>query len=126
MITEAVFPTLIAEATRMRGDLTLTGSAHVFGVVEGDVTQAALEPLQIGRSGWIHGNIESQGAVVVEGKVDGDIRSATKIQLLPSATVQGNLLAPVIEIRPGAIVEGGLSMSQARPVSLPGRHAQAA
>lgn len=123
MIIESVFPTLIAEATRLHGDLTLTGAAHVFGVVEGDLTQQALESLQIGRTGWIHGNIESQGTVVVEGKVDGDIRSATKIHLLPSATVQGNLSAPVIEIRPGAILEGGLAMSQARPLLMPARQA---
>ncbi|MCB0416682.1 MAG: polymer-forming cytoskeletal protein [Bdellovibrionaceae bacterium] len=118
MVREVSFPTLIAEATRLAGDVTFSSTAHVFGVVEGDVLQHALEPLQVGKSGWIHGNIRSQGTVVIEGRVDGDVVSTTRIQLLPTATVRGRLQAPSIQIRAGAIFEGEMQMSAglARPV----------
>lgn len=113
MVKEVSFPTLIAEATRLAGDVTFSSTAHVFGVVEGDVLQHALEPLQIGKSGWVHGNIQSQGGVVIEGRVDGDVVSATRIQLLPTATVRGRLHAPSVQIRAGAIFEGEMQMSSA-------------
>lgn len=115
MVKEVSFPTLIAEATNLAGDVTFSSTAHVFGVVEGDVRQHALEPLQIGKSGWIHGNIRSQGMVVVEGRVDGDIICATRIQLLPTATVRGRLSAPSVQIRAGAIFEGEMQMTSVIP-----------
>ena len=112
MVREVSFPTLIAEATRMAGDITFSSTAHVFGTIEGDVTQHASEELQVGKSGWVHGNILSQGTVIIEGRVDGDVVSSTKIRLLPTATVRGRLIAPTVQVRAGAVFEGELSMSQ--------------
>jgi cytoskeletal protein CcmA (bactofilin family) len=110
MIFETTAPTLIAEGTRIQGELTFFSGAGVFGIVEGDVLQQSLESLQIGKSGWIHGNLVSQGPVLVEGRVDGDIRSSTKIQLSSTATVRGRLLAPAVEIRAGAVFDGDVVM----------------
>jgi len=114
MIHEILPPTLIAEGSRMNGSLTFTSHTHVFGTIEGDVTQQTLEALHVGRSGWVHGAISSQGPVLVEGRVDGNITSTTQIQLLPTAIVHGKLHAPSVIIRPGAIFEGELEM-QGRP-----------
>ncbi len=110
MIQEATFPTLIAEATRVSGEVTFVSLAQVFGMVEGDVFQQSEEPLQIGRTGWISGSISSQGVVLIEGRVDGNIQSKVKIQLMPTATIRGVLEAPAIEVRAGAIVDGSLKI----------------
>jgi len=109
-LNEVAPPTLIAEGTRVRGELTFQSGTQVFGVVEGDVNQQSLESLQVGKSGWINGTITSQGPVLVEGRVDGQIQSATKIKLLPTASVRGALTAPAVEIKPGAVFEGELKM----------------
>lgn len=115
MMIEIAPPTLIAEGSRVQGSLTFFSHTQIFGVIEGDVSQQSLETLNIGRTGWVNGTISSQGPVMVEGKVDGDIVSATQIKLLPTATVRGRLIAPSISIRAGAVFEGELRMAQKAP-----------
>jgi cytoskeletal protein CcmA (bactofilin family) len=110
MLIEISPPSLIAEGSRAQGTLTFFSSTQVFGVVDGDVVQQSLEPLQIGKTGWIHGDIQSQGPVLVEGRVEGNIESATQIRLMPTAIVRGVLSAPSVEIRPGALIDGELRM----------------
>ena len=61
----------------------------------------------------MHGTVRSQGALLVAGRVDGNVIAKNRIELLPTAVVRGTLCAPVIKIRPGAIVEGRLSMASA-------------
>ena len=110
LLHEVIPPTLIAEGTRVRGELTFQSGTQVFGVVEGDLVQQSLESLQVGKSGWVNGTINSQGPVLIEGRVDGQVTSSTKIKLLPTASVRGALNAPAVEIRPGAVFEGELKM----------------
>jgi cytoskeletal protein CcmA (bactofilin family) len=107
-------PTLIAEGSRVQGALTFSSSTHVFGVVEGEIIQQSLEPLFVGKGGWVHGSLSSQGPVHIEGRVDGNVYSNTSIRLLPGAQVTGALIAPKVEIRPGALLEGEITMRWAR------------
>src|SRR5271166_452243 len=97
ILTEVTAPTLIAEGTRVRGELTFQSGTQVFGIVEGDLVQQSLESLQVGKTGWINGTITSQGPVLIEGRVDGQINSSTKIKLMPTASVRGALTAPNVE-----------------------------
>lgn len=112
MIFEMSPPTLVAEGTRVVGDLTFFSGASIYGIVEGQLFQQSVESLQVGKSGWVQGAIVAQGPIVIEGRVDGDIRSSVKIQLSPSAVVRGKMFAPAIEVRPGAIVEGIISVER--------------
>lgn len=114
MIIEIAPPTLIAEGTRLSGTLTFTSGTQVFGMVEGQIDQQSFEPLHVGKTGWVHGGIASQGPVLVEGRVEGDIRSTTRIRLLPTAVVRGALIAPAVEIRAGAVFEGDVKMGDSK------------
>lgn len=110
MLSEAATPTLISEGTKVQGAVVTVAAAGVYGIVEGELIQQSLELLQVGKTGWINGSINSEGPVLIEGKVDGDITSTTKISLTSTASVRGKLRAPSIEIRAGAIFEGDLVM----------------
>lgn len=110
MLVETSAPTLVAEGTRLQGSMTFFSGAGVYGIVEGDLIQQSLEWLQVGKSGWVYGSISSQGPVLIEGRVDGDVKSHTKVCLSATASVSGRLIAPKVEIRPGAIFEGELVM----------------
>ena len=123
MIIEIATPTLIAEGTRLQGTLTFISATKVFGIIEGEVEQQSLEPLQVGKTGWVNGSITSQGPVLVEGRVDGNIHSTTRIKLLPTAVVRGSLMAPSIEIRAGAAFEGEVEMASCRTEAAPVRAA---
>lgn len=115
ILTEIPSPTLIAEGTRVQGALTFYSSTQVFGIVDGELIQQSLEMLQIGRTGWVNGNIAARGPILIEGRVDGNVESSTQIRILPTATIRGCLKAPVIEIRAGALFDGELKMQAAEP-----------
>ena len=118
MVLEVNPPTLIAEGTRVQGSLTFFSSTQVFGIVEGELLQQSLEVLQIGKTGWVNGDVTSRGPVLVEGRVDGNVNSSTQIRLSPTATVHGRLNAPSIEIKAGAVFEGEMKMKIASVTEL--------
>jgi cytoskeletal protein CcmA (bactofilin family) len=110
MLTDISPPTLIAEGTQIHGAVTFVSNAHIAGIVEGDLLQQCLDPLTIGRTGWVRGSIQAQGPVLVEGRVEGSIASATSIRLLPTAQVNGKLESPAVKVAAGALLDGEISM----------------
>ena len=123
MLLELPQPTTIAEGSQILGNLNFSSQAQIFGIVEGEVIQQSSDTLHVGQTGWVQGSISSQGAVVIEGRVDGNVHSLTQIRLLASATVQGTLVAPNISIQPGAIVNGDFVMRWAKERCGESKHA---
>lgn len=125
MINESSTPSLVSEGSHLKGEVTFFSEAGVYGVVEGIVKQQSSEEVRIGRGGWVRGGVDSVGPVVVEGKIEGDIVSKTKIELSSSAIVTGSLCSPRIFIAPGAIFEGECRTSPEITSSAhrPNRHA---
>ncbi len=115
MIIETIAPTMVAEGTRIQGSLTFFSGASIYGIVEGELVQQSLEPLQVGKSGWVQGSIMAQGPILVEGRVDGDLKSSTAVRLTSTATVKGKIVAPSVQIRAGAVLDGEVSMPKQTP-----------
>ncbi|MBI1859698.1 MAG: polymer-forming cytoskeletal protein [Deltaproteobacteria bacterium] len=118
MITKLSPPSHIAEGSRVRGDLYFFSEAEVFGTVEGNIRQESLEPVSIGQFGWIHGNVKSTGPIIISGRVDGEVSSDTQVRILPTARIEGNVRAPSIEIRSGAVVNGTFDTERVSTTSL--------
>lgn len=116
MVAPAV--SFISEGTRVQGSVSLHSSASIHGVVEGDVVQQSVEQLQVGHSGWVHGSITSLGPILIEGRVEGDIRCRSRVRISASAVVRGSLEAPAIDVAPGAQVNGDLKISRRDPSTL--------
>lgn len=117
LIRELLTPSFVAEGTRVEGSLVFCAPAHILGTVEGDLCQQAYDCLEIGAQGWVHGNISSVGPVRVDGRVEGNIHSQTSIHLGPCAKVIGTLVAPKVEVEPGARLEAEIMMQQAKSLS---------
>ncbi len=105
MWSKVIVPTIFSEGSRLNGNLAFEGSAQIFGSLEGNIEHKSLETLHIGKTAWIHGNIISNGPVIIEGRVEGNITSATKVRVLGSAVIRGDISAPRVEVRPGAQME---------------------
>src|SRR5690606_31744457 len=103
-------PTYLAEGTRLQGEFYFQAACIIDSLLEGNITQQSLEPLRIGKLGWIQGSLSSQGPIVVEGRVEGTIFSQTEIKIRGSAHVEGTLIAPRIVIQPGAYFQGETRM----------------
>jgi cytoskeletal protein CcmA (bactofilin family) len=93
--------------SRINGKVHFESPARIDGQVEGEIT--AKESLTVGESAVITAQIKA-AAVVIAGKVSGDINASRRIEIRPSAKVIGNLTTPVLVIQEGALFEGHCTM----------------
>jgi cytoskeletal protein CcmA (bactofilin family) len=95
-------------------DGTITGSEPVVveGTIRGKINLAS--DLRIGTHARIEAAVHAKN-VTVEGKVTGDISADDRLELVQSATVDGNIKAPKIIVAEGAKFRGSVDMGSPRP-----------
>jgi cytoskeletal protein CcmA (bactofilin family) len=95
-----------------RGILVLPGPARIDGSVRGEVIAGG--PLWIGETGVVEADLEGD-TVVVAGRVNGWITAFSRIELQPSAVVQGGLRSPRLVLAEGSQVNGPCCCGEALP-----------
>lgn len=95
-------------------DGTVTGSEAMLieGTVRGKVNLAA--DLHIGTKARVEATVHARN-VIVEGRLTGDVSADDRVELVASATVDGNIKAPKIIVAEGAKFRGSVDMGSARP-----------
>lgn len=93
--------------SKISGKLMFEGPIRIDGQVDGEIT--AKESLVIGETAVVTAQIKAN-AIVVAGKVSGDIFATQRLEIRPSARVIGNLTSPVLIVHEGAMFEGHCSM----------------
>ena len=106
-------PSLIAQHTRLMGDIDTEGPLLVNGVVQGN-GRVGGEVAISGGASW-EGNLQAQRAVIA-GSVAGDITVADKIEIGASARIRGRVTAKRIAIALGALIEGEMTCTGAEPI----------
>lgn len=93
---------------------TISGSEPVVieGTVRGNVKLTA--DLQVGTKARLEATVHARN-VTIEGKVTGDVSADDRVELVASATVDGNIKAPKIVVAEGAKFRGNVDMGSARP-----------
>jgi cytoskeletal protein CcmA (bactofilin family) len=93
---------------------TVTGSESVLieGIVHGKINLSG--ELRIGTKARIEATVHAKN-VTVEGKLTGDISADERVELVASATVDGNIKAPKIVVAEGARFRGSVDMGSAKP-----------
>ena len=87
----AAISTLIAEGTRIRGDVSFSGGLHLEGVIEGAISaEGADSVLTLSEKGRVNGEVRVSNAVV-NGTVHGDIFVGERLELAGNARVEGNV-----------------------------------
>lgn len=92
----------IGEGTKITGDLSIKGSIHVDGLIQGSVMDG--ENLIIGASGVISGDVNMKHAVV-SGKVVGNV-SVHKLDIKKNGFIKGDIHAKSLSIEDGASFSG--------------------
>ncbi len=97
---------------------TVSGSERV--VVEGTVRgQINIEAdLLIGTKARVEATVHARN-VTVEGKLNGDVSADDRVELVASATVDGNIKAPKIIVAEGAKFRGSVDMGSRVPKDEP-------
>jgi cytoskeletal protein CcmA (bactofilin family) len=93
---------------------TVSGSEPVLieGTVRGKINLSS--ELRIGTKARIEASVHAKN-VTVEGKLTGDISADDRVELVASATVDGNIKAPKIVVAEGARFRGSVDMGSAKP-----------
>lgn len=97
-------------------DGTVTGSEPVLieGTVRGKINLTG--ELRIGTKARVEAVVHAKN-VTVEGKLTGDISADDRVELVASATVDGNIKAPKIIVAEGARFRGSVDMGSAKPAT---------
>ncbi len=101
--------TLIGENTCIEGDLLFVGGCHVDGQVNGNV-KADNDPdayLSVSENGRVQGSV-AVPRLALSGTVQGDVVVSEKVELGPTARVDGNVYYNLIEMAAGAEINGQL------------------
>ena len=106
--------TLIGPEVVIRGDLEFSGGLYVEGRIEGKVLaeEGAKAMLTLAEQGHIEGEVRA-AVVVLSGRLDGDVHAGERVELTPTARVNGNVHYQVVEMSAGAQLNGRLLHSAA-------------
>jgi cytoskeletal protein CcmA (bactofilin family) len=102
--------TTIGRSIVVTGEITADEDLLVEGRVQGHVLVRDAT-LTLGQQGRIDADIRS-GKVLVHGRVEGSIAATARIELAPTATVNGSLSANQVVIADGATFNGRVDMDQ--------------
>jgi cytoskeletal protein CcmA (bactofilin family) len=99
------------KGSRVSGQLSFQGPARIDGVVDGEIQCQGI--LTIGEGAEVRAKISGQ-AVVIRGKVEGNVTAKEKIELTGPARLIGNIDTTRLIIAEGVVFDGDCSMGVAR------------
>ena len=107
----------IGKSVAVKGELSGSEDLYVDGTVEGTI-QLQGNSLLIGPNGHVHAEVHAKG-VIVEGKLEGNIRASERAELRKSAVIVGDIATQRIAIEDGAYFKGkvDIEMEAAKPGS---------
>ena len=108
--------TLIAKTSHVEGSIKGAGTVHIEGTVKGklDCSSSVL----VAEGGKVEAELKAE-TITIAGKLKGDAIATQKIELTPTAEVEGDITAPRILIREGATFEGQVFMTTKKNVKAP-------
>jgi cytoskeletal protein CcmA (bactofilin family) len=104
--------TFIGSQITIEGTVTGTEPMMVEGTVRGKINLSA--DLRIGTHARVEATVHAKN-VTVEGKLNGDVSADDRVELVTTATVDGNIKAPKIIVAEGARFRGSVDMGSAKP-----------
>jgi len=109
--------TLIGRNSRIQGDLAFSGGLHVDGEIHGNVRaeEGTESVLSLSQNGIVRGEVRVPH-IMINGLVEGDVHAEKRLELGPSARVNGDVYYNLVEIAVGAAVNGKLVHKPAAPV----------
>jgi cytoskeletal protein CcmA (bactofilin family) len=101
--------TLVAANTEVNGDVHFVNQLYINGHIKGNITadEGGDATVIVSDEGAVTGEIRVPN-VVVNGRVEGNIFAAGRMELAQKAEVKGNVYYNLIEMQLGAMVDGQL------------------
>ena len=96
----------IGSGTEFHGELKVNGTLRVEGQFYGKVNAALVI---LGETGVIRGDVSAK-KIIVEGKVEGNVRVQESVEIRATGKVVGDIFTKIISITEGAKVNGQIEM----------------
>ena len=100
----------IGKSVVIKGELSGSEDLYVDGQVEGSIELAG-NRLIIGPHGQVRANVNAKG-VIVQGKLDGNIRASERAELTKSAIAVGDITTQRVAIEEGAYFKGKVDIQK--------------
>ena len=100
---------LIGEGTVVQGPIRFTEGLRIDGEVQGDVIAAAegQAMLVVSDKAKVTGMVKA-AHVIINGQVVGPVEASAMLELQPLARVTGQVRYELLEMHPGALIDGEL------------------
>ena len=98
----------IGKSVVIKGELSGSEDLYVDGHVEGSIALKNYS-LTVGPNGQVKASVESK-AVVVQGKLEGNVQASDRVELRKSAIVTGDITTQRIAIEEGAYLKGKIDI----------------
>jgi len=105
--------TLISKSVTIKGEVLCDEDLYIDGQVEGTINPKGYR-LTIGPNGRVKANITAR-AVVVQGRLEGNIHASDRVDLKQSATVVGDIVTQLISIDEGVTLTGRVNVQKELP-----------
>jgi cytoskeletal protein CcmA (bactofilin family) len=102
---------MIGRGISIAGDVRADSNLKVEGAVEGRSVQTPHD-VEIAETGKVTANISAK-VVRIAGEVTGDIAGSERVVIVRSGRVQGNIVAPRVQLEDGALFRGSIDMDPA-------------
>jgi cytoskeletal protein CcmA (bactofilin family) len=97
----------LGKGCRITGKVELDGVARIEGDVEGEVVASGT--LIVGEGAVVKAKV-SGAAIVVHGRVTGDLAARERLELRAPGAIVGNVTTPSLVVQEGAVLEGQCTM----------------
>lgn len=95
--------TALGSGTVIQGKLSFDSPVRIDGKLSGDIFSS--EILLIGKDAEVSAEVEAD-TVVVLGRLKGNVKARSRIEIFPGAKVEANLSAPSLVMQEGALLFG--------------------
>ncbi len=107
-VAAPVGETVVGHSVKLEGDFSSDENVRIDGSVSGTVKTN--KNLLIGERASVEADVFADNATIA-GRVNGNIDVKTKLELLETARIAGDIKAGVLSINAGAVFSGQCSMS---------------
>ena len=101
---------LIGKSFVIKGEVSCDGDLYIDGQIEGTIDPKG-NRLTIGPNGRVKANVIAR-ALVVQGKLEGNIQASERVDLKQSAIVVGDIVTQCISIEEGAHIKGSVDIQK--------------
>lgn len=105
--------TLIGRSLVIRGEVRGSEDLYIDGSVEGTVALSAGR-LTIGPNAKVRADVEAP-EVIVMGELEGNLRSAGRVELRDKSSMTGDILAVRLAVEEGAVIKGTVDLRGPEP-----------